>query len=560
MAASPEAALGNGNLMGFNTALLGNRIMLVLGLAAVVAAMVVLWLWSQQPDYRVLFSNYADKDGGAIVSVLEQMNVPYKFSDSGTAILVPSNQVHELRLKLAAQGLPRGGNIGFELLENQKFGVSQFVEQVNFQRALEGELERSIQSISAVEVARIHLAIPKSSVFVRDQLKPTASVLLNLRAGRVLDQQQVSAIVHLVASSVPELSAADVTVVDQNGNLLSDSSKKNGANNLDPSQLKYVDDLQQNIVKRVESIIAPIVGSKNVHAEASAEVDFSVQEQAAELYKPNQTPDAAAIRSMQSNESKTTDGSASTGGVPGALSNQPPSPATAPLVTNPPANAATGAAPGTTGTPTPEPTPLSTQKNVTTNYEVDKTIRYTQQPMGGVKRLSVAIVVNHMQSVDAKGKVTSRPLTDDEKTQISDLAKQAMGFNAERGDTLTVVNSSFVADPRDVLPEIPMWKQPENIEMVKEFLKIGIALVVIALLYLRVMKPMLRKLTPDPQARLAAAQDEDTIVNIGANPQIQARQQTAKGYEQNLEAAKQLAKENPKLVANLVTGWVSNNE
>ena len=139
MAASPEAALGNGNLMGFNTAMIGNRIMLVLGLAAVVAAMVVLWLWSQQPDYRVLFSNYADKDGGAIVSVLEQMNVPYKFSDSGTAILVPSNQVHELRLKLAAQGLPRGGNIGFELLENQKFGVSQFVEQVNFQRALEGE-------------------------------------------------------------------------------------------------------------------------------------------------------------------------------------------------------------------------------------------------------------------------------------------------------------------------------------------------------------------------------------------------------------------------------------
>ena len=560
MAASPEVALGNGNLMGFNTALLGNRIMLVLGLAAVVAAMVVLWLWSQQPDYRVLFSNYADKDGGAIVSVLEQMNVPYKFSESGTAILVPSNQVHELRLKLAAQGLPRGGNIGFELLENQKFGVSQFVEQVNFQRALEGELERSIQSISAVEVARIHLAIPKSSVFVRDQLKPTASVLLNLRAGRVLDQQQVSAIVHLVASSVPELSAADVTVVDQNGNLLSDSSKKT-ANNLDPSQLKYVDDLQQNIVKRVESIIAPIVGSKNVHAEASAEVDFSVQEQAAELYKPNQTPDAAAIRSMQSNESKTTDTNAG-GGVPGALSNQPPAPATAPLVTNPPANAAAaaGTTPANTGTATPDPTPLNTQKNVTTNYEVDKTIRYTQQPMGGVKRLSVAIVVNHMQSVDAKGKVTSRPLTDDEKTQISDLAKQAMGFNADRGDTLTVVNSSFVADPRDVLPEIPMWKQPENIEMVKEFLKVGIAVVVIILLYLRVMKPMLRKLTPEPKALIAEASDEDTIVNLGANPQIQARQPTVRAYEQNLEAAKQLAKENPKLVANLVTGWVSSNE
>src|SRR5450830_863113 len=323
MAASPEAALGNGNLMGFNTAMIGNRIMLVLGLAAVVAAMVVLWLWSQQPDYRVLFSNYADKDGGAIVSVLEQMNVPYKFSDSGTAILVPSNQVHELRLKLAAQGLPRGGNIGFELLENQKFGVSQFVEQVNFQRALEGELERSIQSIGAVEVARIHLAIPKASVFVRDQQKPTASVLLNLRAGRSLDTQQVGAVVHLVASSVPDLPAANVTVVDQNGNLLSDTSKKMGANNLDPTQIKYIDDIQQSIIKRVESIIAPIVGAKNVRAEASAEIDFSSVEQAAETYKPNQKPDDVTIRSLQSNESKTSNGGTATG-VPGALSNQPP--------------------------------------------------------------------------------------------------------------------------------------------------------------------------------------------------------------------------------------------
>jgi flagellar M-ring protein FliF len=412
--------------------------------------------------------------------------------------------------------------------------------------------------MSAVEVARIHLAIPKSSVFVRDQLKPTASVLLNLRPGRSLEQGQVNAIVHLVASSVPELNASDVTVVDQNGNLLTDSTKKD-TNSLDPSQLKYVNDLQDNIAKRIESIIAPIVGPKNVHAEASAEVDFSVQEQAAEQYKPNQTADAAAIRSQQSTESKTSDSTNATG-VPGALSNQPPSPATAPLVTSPPANANAAKGSATTAPDANPPTPVNTEKNLTTNYELDKTVRYTQQPMGGVKRLSVAVVVNHLQSVDAKGKVTSRALTDDEKNQISDLAKQAMGFNADRGDTLTVVNSSFVPDTTEVMPEIPMWKQPENIEMAKEFLKIIVAVVVIILLYFRIMKPMLRKLTPDSQARLTSAQDQDTIVNLGASPQIESRPPAAKAYEQNLEAAKQLAKENPKLVANLVTNWVSNNE
>ncbi|OAM51257.1 flagellar M-ring protein FliF [Methylovorus sp. MM2] len=571
MAAVTEAAFNNGNLLEINRSLLSNKFVLGLGVAVVAAIMVVFWLWSQQPDYRVLFSNYADKDGGAIVAALEQMNVPYKFSDSGTAILVPATDVHQTRLKLAAQGLPKGGNIGFELLENQKFGVSQFVEQVNFQRALEGELERTIQAVSAVEVARIHLAIPKPSVFVRDQQRPTASVLLNLRQGRVLDPQQVSAIVHLVATSVPELSVSNVTVVDQNGNLLSDTSKKSGLNNLDPSQLKYVDELQQNIAKRVESIISPIIGAKNVHAEASAEVDFSTQEQAAEIYKPNQTPEEAAIRSMQSNESKTV-GDQTNGGVPGALSNQPPVPNTAPLNTPAPATAANGAtpAPGTAAAQaaaaaaaaaqTPKE-PLNSQKNVTTNYEVDKTVRYTQQPMGGIKRLSVAVVVNNIQSMDAKGKVTSRALTDAEKTQISDLAKQAMGFNTERGDSLTVVNSSFVADQGELLPSIPFWKDPEYIGMAKEFLRIGVVLLILFMLYSRVMKPMLRKMTQPPVENLPAPGDnQDTVVNIGGDPLLEARKIQPKGYEQSLIAAKQIAKENPKLVANMVTNWVSGNE
>ena len=259
MAVTGEVALSP-NIMDFAQTPGGRNFFLMLGMAAVFAVMAAVWMWSQQPDYRVLFSNFSDRDGGSIVASLQQMNIPYKFAEGGGAILVQANQVHDARLKLASQGLPKGGSVGFELMENQKLGVSQFLEQVNFQRALEGELARSIQSVAAVQAARVHLALPKASVFVRDQQKPTASVLLNLHSGRTLDQQQVSAIVHLVASSVPDLPTANVTLVDQNGNLLSDTSKNSAANGLDPGQIKYVQELQQNIARRIESILTPIVG------------------------------------------------------------------------------------------------------------------------------------------------------------------------------------------------------------------------------------------------------------------------------------------------------------
>lgn len=548
MAVGNDAVLVGGNSMP-TAAQMGSKLMLLAGVAAVIAVMVVFWLWSQQPDYRILFSNYSDKDGGAIVAALEKMNVPYKFSDSGSAILVPAENVHTARLKLASEGLPKGGNVGFELLENQKFGVSQFVEQVNFQRGLEGELERSIQAIDAVEVARVHLAIPKPSVFVRDQQNPTASVLLNLRAGRTLDRQQVGAVVHLVASSVPNLPTANVTVVDQNGNLLSDTSKKMG-NGLDATQIKYVDDLQQSIVKRVESIISPLVGVKNVRAEASAEIDFSTTEQALEQYKPNYKPDDMAIRSMQSNESNNGSGTEATG-VPGALSNQPPANATAPIEGD------------AAATPAPTVAAVSnTQKNTTTNYEVDKTISYVQQPMGGIKRLHVAVVVNHLPVTDAKGKVTYRPLSAAEKQQVNDLAMQAMGFNKERGDSITVVNSSFAGEPVETLPEVPMWKSPTAIEYGKDALRFLVGIVVLFLIYSRILKPLLAKLTgpmaapkmlgPAPEA------NQDAIVNLGAS-QGQGRL-NAPAYEQNLGIVKQLAKDNPRMVASVVSNWTNGSE
>ncbi|MFL6715888.1 MAG: flagellar basal-body MS-ring/collar protein FliF, partial [Burkholderiaceae bacterium] len=461
--ASPVAVPQPAGVMAFVQSPAGKKVLAAFGAALVLAIMAGIWMWSQKTEYKVLFSNFTDKDGGAIVASLQQLNVPYKYADGGGAILVPAEQVHDVRLKLAAQGLPKGGGVGFELMENQKLGVSQFHEQVNFQRALEGEMARSIQSIAAVQTARVHLAMPKNTVFVREQQKPTASVLLNLHPGRTLDAQQVSAIVHLVASSVPDLPAKNVTVVDQDGNLLSNSDKPANANTLDATQLKYVQELQQGIARRIESIITPIVGANNVRAEATADVDFSRVEQAAETYKPNGTPDSASIRSQQSSEASGPAG-AGAGGVPGALSNQPQANATAPINPQPgqpgqPAQSAQpGAAPAQAG---------NTRRDSTINYEVDKTIRYTQQPMGGLRRLSVAVVLNYRTEVGKNGKPTSRALTDAEKAQITDLIKEAMGFNKERGDSLNVVNTAFNEPQKEIVPETPWWRSPDTISLAK---------------------------------------------------------------------------------------------
>ncbi len=313
MAADTEAVAVTGTqslVQGFLDKISSQQKMgLILAVSAIIALAVAGWMWNQAPDYKVLFSNISDRDGGAIVATLQQMNVPYKFAEGGGAILVPASQVHDVRLKLASQGLPKGGLVGFELMENQKFGTSQFLEQVNFQRALEGELARSIQSLAAVSGARVHLAMPKQSVFMREQQKPSASVMVNLYAGRTLDSQQVSAIMHLVSSSVPNLPLKNVTVVDQHGNLLSKTDESNVNTGLDPNQLKYVQALEQSYIKRIEAILSPIVGQENVRAQVAADMDFAQSEQTDEIYKPNQDPVDSAVRSQQTSESASRSGS-----------------------------------------------------------------------------------------------------------------------------------------------------------------------------------------------------------------------------------------------------------
>lgn len=540
---------------------------LMLAVSAIIALFAGGWMWSQTPDYKVLFSNVSDRDGGAIIAALQQMNVPYKYADGGGAILVPAKEVHDARLKLAAQGLPKGGLVGFELMENQKFGTSQFLEQVNFQRALEGELARSVQALAAVSSARVHLAMAKQSVFMREQQKPSASVLVNLYPGRSLDPQQVNAIMHLVSSSVPNLPIKNVTVVDQSGSLLSKTDESGPGTGLDPNQLKYVQALEQSYVKRIEAILIPIVGQENVRAQVAADIDFAHSEQMDERYKPNQTPESGALRSQQTSESMTT--GQGEGGVPGALSNQPPAPATAPITTAPATPPNQAPVPGTPGAPAqagvdpaaqtvPAP-PVNSRKDATTNYEVDKTIQHVRKQVGGIRRLSVAVVVNHRKVTDEKGAASMQPLAEAEKAQIMDLVKEAMGFNRERGDTLNVVNSAFTDIEKEPVPDLPLWQQPEMIELAKEIAKNVLIGALILYLVLGVLRPMLKRMSqpPAPAAQLLTENMEDQ--DVQSTPALKQASQLSL-QEQNLTLARKLAKDDPKVVASVVKHWVAGNE
>ena len=367
-----------------------------------VALIVAAVMWTSEPKYKVLFSNLEDRDGGAIVTALGQMNVPYRYNENGTALLVPADRVYDARLQLASQGLPRGGSVGFELMDNARFGASQFAEQINYQRGLEGELARSIESMHTVQHARVHLAMPRQSLFVRERQAPTASVLLNLYPGRSLSDAQVSAISWLVASSVPELTAENVSVVDQNGRLL--SAPLGEGRGMDADQLRFVREMEQRTVERILTILNPLVGPGNVHAQASAEMDFARREETSEVYRPNQEPGQGAIRSQQTSDA-TQRGIGPAQGVPGALSNQPPGNAQAPITNPQQPPARPGQTPQQQGAQQQTGAQaasgsLNERRDATTNYEVDRTISHVKQPVGALKRLSVAVVVNYIRDKD----------------------------------------------------------------------------------------------------------------------------------------------------------------
>ncbi|MBS1230284.1 MAG: flagellar M-ring protein FliF [Proteobacteria bacterium] len=541
------------------------KIILMVAIAAVIAILVASNSWLKQSDYRILFSNISERDGGAIIAALEQLNIPYRFSESGGAILIPSAKVNETRLRLATQGLPKGGGVGFELMENQKFGISQFAEQVNYQRGLEGELSRTIQSIRAVQAARVHLAIPKPTVFVREELKPSASVLINLYPGRLLDPSQIAGIQNLVAASVPNLAVSGVTLIDQSGAMLSQLKSKLMEAGLDPTQIKYVQEIEASVIKRINDILLPIVGQDNVRVQIAADVDFSQNEQTAETHRPNVTPPDISIRSQQTTESASATPSAQ--GIPGALTNQPPVPATAPLTQPAVPGAGPAAAPGqpplpgqlnAAGVQAPIASvaqPISTRKDSTVNYEVDKTIRHTKQSIGTIKRLSAAVVVNHRK--DAKG--LAKPLSDTELKQINELVKEAMGFSKERGDTVSVANAPFTAIDKTGL-EVPLWKDPENIALIKELLKYAGIAAIIAFLLFKVIIPLTKAMLPPPPVVESPALGGGVDIVAGDEGEQQdLPPSAAEELARKLDEARDLAQKDPKVVSNIIKDWMGAN-
>lgn len=525
-------------------------------IALTIALLVGVWLWSQKPQYSVLFSGLDDKDGGAIVSALQQQNIPYQVEAGGASILVPATRANELRLTLASQGLPRGGSVGFELLEQQKLGMSQFHEQVNYQRALEGELARTIQSISAVLGARVHLAIPKQTAFLRNEQKPTASVVVNLRPGRTLSDEQIAGMVHLIASSVPGLEADQVSVIDQNGNLLARERNRDGVT-LDDSQLKYVHNMEGSYIKRIQQILEPVLGENNFRAQVMADIDFDASEQTSETYKPNPAPDTA-IRSLQTAES--INQSPNPMGVPGALTNQPPVPATAPITTPqvPPQAAQSGAI------------LTNTNRTATTNFEVDKTVQHVRRALGQVRRISVAVVINNRSEKDAKGVLKTVPLTEPEVKKINDLVREAVGYNEQRGDTINVTNTSFTDAAKEEAPSLPIYQDPEMIALAKEIARWLVLLLIALIVYKKIIKPLVRTVAPPPPKEVESDEEEVLAGEPGINaegeqvegfdndlpPEVLELELAKMSYEKKLARAREVAAKDPRMVAQLIKEWM----
>ena len=523
------------------------------GLAALVAVGVVAaaFFASSAPDYRVLFSNLGDKDAGAIVAQLSQMNVPYRYTEGGGAILVPADKVHDVRLKLATQGLPKGSIAGFEVMDNSKFGITQFQERVNYQRALEGELTRSIQGLSAVQDARVHLALPNQNGFFREQQKPSASVIVDLHPGRMLDRAQIAGIVHLVASSVPELTPESVSVLDDSGKLL--SQNPDGSNSpVDLQQLMYQQQLEKQYVQRILDILEPVVGKGNVKAQVTADLDFSQTESTSELHAPNQGQQASsAVRSQQLLESTGAPKDLPPTGVPGATTNQPPQAAAAPI----------------NGQAQPLRTAEEQQRallqipgskrEVVTNYEVDKTVRVTRNSTGNIRRMTAAVVVNYLpgQPAEPGGAVTPQPMTEQQQAQMLALVRETIGFNAERGDSVNLMNTPFQQELR-LASDLPVWQQPETIALVKTIgWPVGFVLGALILMF-GVVRPLMksrRKKEMQQQLDLLEAEELERPVlpqKPGELPPEQLR----------LDQARALAKQNPIAVANIIKTWVNGPE
>jgi flagellar M-ring protein FliF len=532
-------------------------LLVLLGVAAAVAAGVAVVLWSQGPNYSLLFGNLANDDAAQIVQSLDQAGIPYRIDNNSGGISVPSARVSDARLKLAAKGLPESG--GFSLIDKDPgFGVSQFMENARYQHALETELARTIGSLKQVEGSRVHLAVPQQSAFVRDRRPATASVFLQLKSGRRLEREQVTAIINLVASSIPGLDADSVTVVDSQGRLLS-APDRDSESALREEQLEIARRMEENYGQRIESLLTPLLGPGRVRAQVVAQIEMSATEEAREQYRP----DSQVVRSEQTSEdvSRVAGGPQ---GVPGSLTNQPPAggtvapltppgqPAVAPIAGAASADAAAAqvAAAGA---------PDASSRQATRNYEIDRTIAYTHQPAGRLQRLSVAVVIDNLRTTGEDGKVTETPLSEEQIARVTTLVRDAVGFDEKRGDSITVVNQGFHAAAIPEQPEleaIPLWEQP----ILRDVAKLIAGLVIVVLLLLFVVRPLIRNLTAGPRL-LPGSGGGDRTVDAAPAAVLATAQgpTTAIAYEQQVATARGLVQKDPARVAQVVKDWVNSS-
>lgn len=544
-------------LRGLSELTMPRQIGLMLGLALSVAIAVAVVLWSQEPSYGLLFAETADKDAADILEVLDTQGVKYKVDTGSGAIMVPAGEVRELKLKLAAQGLPRSKSLGYDLLDkDQGFGTSKNVEMMRFRRALEGEIAQTIMAIQNVKSARVLLALPQQSVFVRERKKPSASVLVHLYQGRSLDKGQIESIIHLVASSVPQLEAEQVTVVDQRGQLLNSRDSASEVN-LTSRQFEYKKNIEEHLMERINNILSPLVGRDGMRTQISADIDFTETDRTQEMFNP----DLPALRSEQTSEEQST--LSAVQGIPGALSNQPT-----------PAGIAPETATGQNAAANPTKAPGSAIKTATRNFELDKTITHTRLATGILRRLSVAVVVDDQHITQADGTIKNLPYAQEDINRFSDLVRQAVGFDNSRGDQVTVTNVAFRgAEEMEALPEVPVWEQTWFHELMKQMA----AALALVLLFLGVLRPTFRSLVgreaeekqddAATEAESGAANDNKDGVPVAVPAEQYAAQQSMEmddllllsapqSYEKRLEYVQRLVDEDPKLVAQVIKSWV----
>ena len=525
---------------------------LLAGVAAAVAAAIWLVLWSQGQNYTVLYGQLSERESGQVMDALTAAGIEYKLNPSG-AVSVPESKVQEARIRLASQGLPQSDAMGIEMIQKDSaLGSSSMMESARYQSVLETELARTIVKVQGVKTARVHLALPKPSVFLRDARKATASVMLQLYPGRRLEPGQVAAIVHLVASSVPELGPSDVTLVDQAGTLLN-SPDENAEQAASTRQFAYTRKLEESYQQRIIELLEPMIGAGRVRATVTADMDFTVTEETRENYDPQKT----AVRSEQtSNEQRRGGGDAE--GIPGALSNQPPGTSGAPTIPGAatPGNPAPAGQPGAGQTTTAASGPTSSSQRSTRNFEVDRTLSYVKQPVGVLKRLSVGVVLDDWQKLDADGKVTTSPMSEEDIKRFSQLVRESIGLKDDRGDHLNVLNQAFKSSaPLAPVDGPPLWETPWITQLAKQIIGAVLVLIVAFL----VLRPLMKSLTKPAPRRNAAGAEIGEIEGdrVSLSGQGGKAIKLAPSFEQQIAAARTLVGQDPRRAAQVVKDWVS---